>query len=357
MDTATTKAAHAGLQECSRRRNAHPLRWSKLISAFEIWGTMPDWYQAGLPAHMTWWGNWKYWTSTLTDHYQDAAKGRYTYPVGVEAYRALHTVSGLILDSVLVLIDRKRERALLCTFPSFLGVTVGGPLFSGHEGDPAKRELAARAESELAERSDLDHLRLEGPDGRAWTVYAKEVPAGPEFFQADGRSLSAVGTQRVADYLRGVLTAAGQWLLISEEKKQMLASLQVEVSSTTNAVRPEEPMSAGSTHRASASAPASATPTSRSGGCYVATAVYGNYDCPEVWVLRRWRDTRLITNAAGRAFVAAYYAFSPHLVRLLGDRDWFRRSMRRPIDLLVKRLRDSGYLDTPYADPQRLMKR
>ena len=27
-----------------------------------------------------------------------------------------------------------------------------------------------------------------------------------------------------------------------------------------------------------------------SGGCYVATAVYGSYDCPEVWVLRRYRD-------------------------------------------------------------------
>ena len=27
-----------------------------------------------------------------------------------------------------------------------------------------------------------------------------------------------------------------------------------------------------------------------SGGCYVATAVYGSYDCPQVWTLRRYRD-------------------------------------------------------------------
>ncbi len=25
-------------------------------------------------------------------------------------------------------------------------------------------------------------------------------------------------------------------------------------------------------------------------GCYIATCVYGSYDCPEVWTLRRFRD-------------------------------------------------------------------
>lgn len=314
---------------------------------------MPDWYQIALPAHMTWWGNWEYWTSTLTDHYRDTARGRYTDRVDVEAYRVLHTVSGVVLDSVLVLVDRKRERALLCTFPSFLGVTVGGPLFSGDKGDPTKREAAARAESELAERSNLERLRLEGPDGRAWIVYVKQVPAGLDFFQADGRSLSGVGNRRVADYLRGVLAATGQWLLISDEKKQMLASLQVEVSATTNAVRLDEPTPASSADTGSASAPVSTAPSTRPGGCYVATAVYGSYDCPEVWILRRWRDRRLMTNTAGRFLVSAYYSISPHLVRLLGNRVWFRSSMQGPIDVLVKRLRNSGYLDTPYADAPR----
>ena len=33
--------------------------------------------------------------------------------------------------------------------------------------------------------------------------------------------------------------------------------------------------------------------TNASGGCYVATAVYGSYDCPEVWTLRRYRDLYL----------------------------------------------------------------
>ena len=28
-------------------------------------------------------------------------------------------------------------------------------------------------------------------------------------------------------------------------------------------------------------------------GCYIATCVYENYDCPQVWTLRRFRDETL----------------------------------------------------------------
>lgn len=40
-----------------------------------------------------------------------------------------------------------------------------------------------------------------------------------------------------------------------------------------------------------------------SGGCYIATAVYGSYDCPEVWTLRRFRDNFLAENWLGRMFI------------------------------------------------------
>ena len=46
----------------------------------------------------------------------------------------------------------------------------------------------------------------------------------------------------------------------------------------------------------------------KSGGCYVATAVYGSYDCPEVWTLRRYRDYELDTTWYGRVFIKTYYA-------------------------------------------------
>ncbi|HIZ10458.1 MAG TPA: leucine-rich repeat protein, partial [Candidatus Borkfalkia avicola] len=44
-------------------------------------------------------------------------------------------------------------------------------------------------------------------------------------------------------------------------------------------------------------------PPAKKGGCYIATAVYGSYDCPQVWTLRRYRDFSLSRTAPGRLFV------------------------------------------------------
>ena len=85
-------------------------------------------------------------------------------------------------------------------------------------------------------------------------------------------------------------------------------------------------------------------------GCFVATAVYGSYDCPEVWVLRRWRDFSLLETKRGRAFVRVYYATSPRLMEILGHRAWFVTPTRRAIDVFVRRLRRTGLSDAPYTD-------
>ena len=89
---------------------------------------------------------------------------------------------------------------------------------------------------------------------------------------------------------------------------------------------------------------------SDSQGCYVATCVYGSYDCPEVWTLRRFRDDTLARSAAGRAFIRAYYAVSPALVRRFGTATWFRGIWKSVLDKLVRRLRANGVEDTPYRD-------
>lgn len=85
-------------------------------------------------------------------------------------------------------------------------------------------------------------------------------------------------------------------------------------------------------------------------GCYVATAVYGSYNCPQVWTLRRFRDDTLAGTWYGRAFIRAYYAVSPTLVRWFGETRWFQRLWRGPLDRLVDRLRSQGVEDTPYRD-------
>jgi hypothetical protein len=86
------------------------------------------------------------------------------------------------------------------------------------------------------------------------------------------------------------------------------------------------------------------------GGCYVATAVYGSYECPQVWVLRRYRDDRLSTSAPGRAFIRCYYAVSPSLVRTFGKRQWFTRLFKARLDKLVERLVAKGVSDAAYYD-------
>ncbi|MDO9353889.1 MAG: CFI-box-CTERM domain-containing protein [Solirubrobacteraceae bacterium] len=47
-------------------------------------------------------------------------------------------------------------------------------------------------------------------------------------------------------------------------------------------------------------------------GCYVATAAHGDFDAPEVVVLRQYRDERLRVRPVGRAFSWAYYRFGPY---------------------------------------------
>jgi hypothetical protein len=54
-----------------------------------------------------------------------------------------------------------------------------------------------------------------------------------------------------------------------------------------------------------------------SGGCYIATMAYGDYDHPQVLILRDFRDEILNKSVAGRLFIKFYYSVSPWLVLAL----------------------------------------
>lgn len=88
----------------------------------------------------------------------------------------------------------------------------------------------------------------------------------------------------------------------------------------------------------------------QSGGCYVATAVYGSYDCPEVWTLRRFRDNILAETWYGRVFIRSYYAISPTLVKLFGDTAWFKNIWKPTLDKMVEKLNNNGVENTAYYD-------
>ena len=89
-----------------------------------------------------------------------------------------------------------------------------------------------------------------------------------------------------------------------------------------------------------------------SSGCYVATCVYGSYDCPQVWTLRRYRDDTLGSTWYGRLFIRTYYAISPTLVKWFGNTNWFKKMWKGKLDRMVAKLQSIGVEDTPYEDKE-----
>ncbi len=79
-------------------------------------------------------------------------------------------------------------------------------------------------------------------------------------------------------------------------------------------------------------------PYSSSGGsnpCFIATAAYGSPVEPHVRILREFRDRYLITGVAGRAFVTAYYRYSPPLANLVASNGLFRWMARTALFPIV----------------------
>lgn len=85
-------------------------------------------------------------------------------------------------------------------------------------------------------------------------------------------------------------------------------------------------------------------------GCYIATSVYGSYDCPEVWTLRRFRDQVLAKARSGRLFIRIYYAISPTLVKWFGNTGWFQNFWRTKLDSMVLHLQSKGIKSDRYDD-------
>ena len=94
----------------------------------------------------------------------------------------------------------------------------------------------------------------------------------------------------------------------------------------------------------------STRPSSGKSGCYVATCVYGSYDCPEVWTLRRFRDATLKKSWFGRLFIRIYYMVSPHIVKLFGGKLWFNKLWKPIIHRFVALLQNKGVESSSYYD-------
>lgn len=72
-----------------------------------------------------------------------------------------------------------------------------------------------------------------------------------------------------------------------------------------------------------------------SGGCYIATMAYGDYDHPQVMVLRQFRDSYLSKRGWGKKFISFYYANSPLWVETLKDHKRINTLIRKLLDSFV----------------------
>lgn len=74
----------------------------------------------------------------------------------------------------------------------------------------------------------------------------------------------------------------------------------------------------------------------QAGDCFIATAVYGDYDHPDVRQLRRFRDETLRHSAWGRSFIAWYYRYGSGLAEQLDGRRRLKRSIRWALSQFVE---------------------
>jgi hypothetical protein len=74
--------------------------------------------------------------------------------------------------------------------------------------------------------------------------------------------------------------------------------------------------------------------------CYIATAIYGDYDAPNVVILRKFRDKILDKNIFGRCFIKLYYDISPPFAKYLKKAKKLNLLVRKILNIFVKKLKE-----------------
>ncbi len=75
---------------------------------------------------------------------------------------------------------------------------------------------------------------------------------------------------------------------------------------------------------------------SSNNGCYIATIAYGDYDHPQVMILRKFRDEVLDKSVFGKWFIRTYYHYSPKLAERLRNKKIVTNMIRNTLNLFIK---------------------
>lgn len=76
-------------------------------------------------------------------------------------------------------------------------------------------------------------------------------------------------------------------------------------------------------------------PIEKEGSCYIATAVYGNHNAPQVIFLRQYRDEVLLQSHTGRLFIKVYYNFSSGFANWIANRGYINLFIRKVLDAVI----------------------
>jgi hypothetical protein len=63
-------------------------------------------------------------------------------------------------------------------------------------------------------------------------------------------------------------------------------------------------------------------------GCFIATACYGDYNTPELLILREFRDDTLLESKMGQLFVCWYYKISPPVATFISKNNFLKKFLK-----------------------------
>jgi Ca2+-binding RTX toxin-like protein len=189
------------------------------------------------------------------------------------------------------LYDGPQDLAAALSVVDFSGTGEQRDLLVSHAGMGSTVLLGAAPmlDGVLASLTGVDRMAVSGPLPGIVLPTGEPAPVPPAPLETVGGS--SAGT-----------LPAGQWAVLSEHEEDLLLPVSNR-SSDAEDEEPDEEMD---------DAEEAAGPQ---GTCFVATAAFGDRMNPDVVWLRRFRDTRLVRTAAGRAFIRFYWKVGPVMAR------------------------------------------
>ncbi len=112
--------------------------------------------------------------------------------------------------------------------------------------------------------------------------------------------------------------------------KETLKSLIEQLVSPTPPPRRPYPTTSPPTNKPTTS------PKSPNSGCYIATMAFGNYDHPQVIILRKYRDEVLSKSNFGKWFIKTYYFYSPQMVEKMKNKKTLNIIIRKSLNQVIK---------------------